>query len=294
MVRGTRTLDFAGRLDAGLSALRTRLESRDAVINAVRDANASLDPQKVAVWLVMQAEEWMPAPCWAVVAPDVTGQLGVLAATGGSPTINVSVLAVAGWVMSHDSEFMTADLSTDRRIPEAGVEGTARAFPLLCRARTTAVLVGLDPLPSTAAPSLGDAVATAWRGVLEPAAIALENALNLRKAEALSITDDLTGLSNSRYLNLVLRREEKRTGPPGALSVAERVCERMRVFHFLTSNELDVHLTASVGVATLPDVTGSAEELLKAADRAMYRVKDAGKNGIYVAEEEEDEPKVKE
>src|SRR5687767_15834956 len=32
-----------------------------------------------------------------------------------------------------------------------------------------------------------------------------------QKAEALSVTDDLTGLSNSRYLNLVLRREEKRS-----------------------------------------------------------------------------------
>jgi diguanylate cyclase (GGDEF)-like protein len=46
---------------------------------------------------------------------------------------------------------------------------------------------------------------------------------------------------------------------------------------------LRIRLTASVGVATLPDVAGSAEELLKAADQAMYRVKDAGKNGILVA-----------
>ena len=34
-----------------------------------------------------------------------------------------------------------------------------------------------------------------------------------------------------------------------------------------------------------PDVAGSAEELLKAADTAMYRVKDAGKDGIHVADE---------
>jgi GGDEF domain-containing protein len=39
-----------------------------------------------------------------------------------------------------------------------------------------------------------------------------------------------------------------------------------------------------VGIAVLPDVTTSAEELIRAADRAMYQVKNTGKNGIFVAE----------
>jgi len=58
--------------------------------------------------------------------------------------------------------------------------------------------------------------------LLEPAALALENALAFQRAEALSVTDDLTGLSNARYLNLVLRREEKRSvrsGKPLSVSV---------------------------------------------------------------------------
>ena len=36
-------------------------------------------------------------------------------------------------------------------------------------------------------------------------------------------------------------------------------------------------------VATLPDVAASAEELVQAADKAMYAVKDSGKNGILAA-----------
>jgi len=44
-------------------------------------------------------------------------------------------------------------------------------------------------------------------------------------------------------------------------------------------------LTASIGVATLPEVAGSAEELIRAADVAMYQVKAAGKDGIHVAQE---------
>jgi GGDEF domain-containing protein len=38
-----------------------------------------------------------------------------------------------------------------------------------------------------------------------------------------------------------------------------------------------------VGVATLPDAAASADELVAAADKAMYRVKDSGKNGIQAA-----------
>ena len=49
---------------------------------------------------------------------------------------------------------------------------------------------------------------------------------------------------------------------------------------------MNIRLTTSVGVATLPDVAASAEELDKAADTAMYQVNDAGKNGVRLAIEE--------
>ena len=52
---------------------------------------------------------------------------------------------------------------------------------------------------------------------------------------------------------------------------------------FLADDGLNIHLTGSVGVATLPDVADSAEELMQAADKAMYQVKDRGKNGIQAA-----------
>ena len=57
---------------------------------------------------------------------------------------------------------------------------------------------------------MAPALLLSLRGLLEPAAIALDNALALQKSEALSVTDDLTLLSNSRYMNEVLRRETKR------------------------------------------------------------------------------------
>ena len=57
----------------------------------------------------------------------------------------------------------------------------------------------------------------------------------------------------------------------------------MRDFVFLAADGLDVRLTVSVGVATLPNAASSAEELVRAADEARYRVKETGKDGVSVA-----------
>ena len=60
------------------------------------------------------------------------------------------------------------------------------------------------------------------------------------------------------------------TGSEGALAVGERVRDRIAAHGFLADDGLDMRLTTSVGVATLPDVAASAEELIQAADGAMY------------------------
>jgi len=347
--RGARRPDLAARLKSRVRALRGRLHHRDALIDAVREANASLEPRKVADWLVHQADGWIPAPCWAVVSHDLNGHLNVLADAGLTPGLGPSLWSAANWVMRHGTELFVGDLANDSR-GGPGAVGTAIAFPLICRKRTVGALVGVDPIASAKAPALGSALVLTLRALLEPCAIALDNALALQKAEALSVTDDLTRLYNTRYLNLVLRRESKRasrngrplsllfldldgfkqvndnhghmagskalveaaaiiracaretdvvarfggdefslvlpdTGREGAESVASRIRERLRSARFLASEGLSVHLTASIGVATLPDVAASAEELLRAADMAMYRVKAAGKDGIHIAQE---------
>jgi diguanylate cyclase (GGDEF)-like protein len=74
------------------------------------------------------------------------------------------------------------------------------------------------------------------------------------------------------------------TGSEGAVAVGERVRERIAAHGFLQPDGLNIRLTASVGVATLPDVAASVESLIHSADKAMYWVKDHGKNGIHVAE----------
>jgi diguanylate cyclase (GGDEF)-like protein len=329
----------------------------------VREANATLDPARVADVIAAHAAEWLPAAAWLVCASEGVRDARVLGSRGAWKGTDVSARAVAAWVIRNGAPFASADLTRDRRISQLkrgrlvlsrdgrrpGVRAHATiAIPLVCRGRIFGAIVGVDRRPAGREPALAPSIRRLLEGALEPAAIALENALRIARAEALSVTDDLTSLYNSRYLSQVLRRETKRasrngrplsllfidldgfkavndrhghlcgskalveaaavirnsaretdmiaryggdefalllpdTGSEGATAVGERIRERVAAHRFLESEGLHVRLTASVGVATLPDVATSVEALIRAADMAMYRVKGRGKNGIDVA-----------
>jgi len=73
------------------------------------------------------------------------------------------------------------------------------------------------------------------------------------------------------------------TGGERAARVAERVRAAVADFQFL-DGETPLRVTVSAGVATHPSPSGgsSADEFLKAADRALYTAKRGGKNRVVV------------
>ena len=270
-----------------------------------------------------------------------------VAVRGAFPLMDAAADALAREVIRTSQPCACADTAADRRF--AVVPGVAAlGFPLACRGRTFAAVVGVDETPAGREPVIA-AAADALAGALEMAALALDNAVRIQRAEELSVTDDLTSLYNGRYLAQALRREVKRatrskrplsllfidldgfksindthghrfgsralveaaevirssaretdvgaryggdefarvlpdTPSEGAVAVGERVRDRIAAHPFLQSEGLDIHLTASVGIATLPDVASSMESLIDSADKAMYWVKDHGKNGIRIAD----------
>ena len=316
----------------------------------IRAVNSSLDPERVADTLVARAAEWIPVAGWLVLARDEAGTPRELTARALTPPLDAAAAAVGGWVLRSGDAFLSADVSADRRLLRVDTDASAAVvgLPLDCRGGTVGALVAIDRAPASREPRFDRATFSALKAALEPCAIALDNAMRMQRAEALSVTDDLTQLYNSRYLSQVLRRETKRasrsgrplsllfidldgfksindshghlygsralveaasvirasaretdivarfggdefalvlpdTGSDGAMFVGERIREKIAAWSFLRSDGLNISLTVSVGVATLPDAAGSAEELIQAADEAMYEVKDRGKNGIHVA-----------
>src|SRR2546426_11015945 len=106
-------LDLATKLRVFQRALRSRVERRDALLDIVRAVNTTLEPPKIAELIVDRAATWVPAPCWALVSSDLSGQLSVLADRGLEPDMGPAVYAIATWVMQRGEEFVTADLRRD-------------------------------------------------------------------------------------------------------------------------------------------------------------------------------------
>lgn len=68
-----------------------------------------------------------------------------------------------------------------------------------------------------------------------------------------------------------------------ALGYVEKLRESIKAQTFLTAKGLKVKLTASFGVATYPDNANNKDDLVRAADQAMYRVKETSRDNIAVA-----------
>jgi diguanylate cyclase (GGDEF)-like protein len=330
--------------------MRRRLARADAFSEIFRAVNASLEPERVAEAMIAGIEAWIPVSGWLLLANDEGGQARRIAAPGLTPALEPAAQVVGEFVLGGGGLFCSADVSADRRLAAAdgAVPAAAIGFPLECRGQLLGALVGIDRWPSAREPRFAASSLAVLRAALEPGALALDNALRIQRAEALSVTDDLTQLYNSRYLTQVLRRETKRasrsgrplsllfidldgfkgvndrhghlagssalveaaavirisaretdvvarfggdefalvlpeTGTEGAAMVGQRIREKIAAHAFLHKDGLDIKLSVSVGVATLPDVAGTAEQLVKAADQAMYWVKEHGKNNVHVA-----------
>lgn len=343
--------DLATRWQRSRSSLSRYLNRVEPLSEMTRQVAASLEPGQVAEALVSRVAAWLPAPSWAVVGLGAVGAPALLSAWRLPLEMERAVCAVGAHVLRSGLEYGVGDLSHDRQVGgrAAGApEIAAVAFPLRCRGRTVGAVIGADSRTSAEKPAIPASVSAAIRVLFEPAAVALDNAMKMQRAQALTVTDDLTQLYNARYLSEVLRREAKRaertrqplslllidldgfkaindthghlfgdralveagaiirdsaretdmvarfggdefavvlpdTGTEGALIVADRVRADIARHVFLAAERYNYRLTGSTGIATFPDLVPTVEQLLQAADDAMYWVKAHGKDGVQLA-----------
>jgi diguanylate cyclase (GGDEF)-like protein len=343
---------------------RTALQAREnetllqAFAAIVRATGNELDPHRIMDLAMVQVRMFMKLRSWMFLLVDAeqggltVEQTGGEGMTGMKGTRIGAGEGIAGRAAQTRQPLLIEDVGVDGstygapELPRRLAARSVLAVPLLSRGRVIGVL---EAVSSASGARFRAPDARLLSLLLEPAAVAVDNALLLRRSEELSITDDLTKLYNSRFLNSTLRREVERskryrtpvslifldldgfknvndqhghlfgsrtlvevgtvirgtvreidvvsrfggdeftvilpqTGPEGALTIAERIRQRISETRFLESHGLVVHISASVGIASFPDHGRSKDDLIARADQAMYLVKGRGKNGVALAE----------
>jgi diguanylate cyclase (GGDEF)-like protein len=114
---------------------------------------------------------------------------------------------IAGWVARHREAVRLEDVRSDPRYyPEIErltgfAPRTMLCVPLVMKGRLLGVIQCLNKLDGTA---FSEEELQLVQTLADHAAIAIENASLYREARAASLTDDLTGLSNTRHFNEIL------------------------------------------------------------------------------------------
>jgi len=207
-VRGT-----LARLRREARHARARLEALAAIVRAT---GSEIEPARIVALAMAQIALLTGVRRWilALVVPG-QGTLVIESACGrGLAGLRGAAIPAGDGLLGRSAQrrqiVSSAGPGATRRpdLPTGVRARSAVAVPLLSRGRAIGVMALLD---GRGGAGFEPADARLAMLLLEPVAVALDSALLLKRSEELSVTDDLTQLYNSRYLNAALRREVERS-----------------------------------------------------------------------------------
>jgi len=198
--------------------LRATAKRLAILTDIVKTANSILEPRKVIELIMAKIQQLIPSEAWSMLMVDEDKQELTFELALGEKAKDVSSFrvkigeGVAGWVAQTGKPTIVNDTARDPRFArrfDTKTQFQTRSIlcaPLISRGRTIGVVEIINKLGGRFTEADLEVLLT----LVEPCAIAIENAILFQKAEQLTITDDLTKLFNSRYLNLYIGREIKR------------------------------------------------------------------------------------
>jgi len=219
LVREAHLMESETRLAAARARARTYQRRLSILADIAQAANSVLEPRRVMEIVMSRAQDLIPTQAWTLFLIDEKEHMVKLELAAGDdlrPVKNYRFKigqGVAGWVVQYKKPVLIDDVREDRRFD-------AR-FDMLTGFRTRSILsaplisrgriIGAVEMMNRRRGRFGDDDLAMLTTLVEPGAIALENAILYQRSTELTVTDDLTKLFNSRYLNVQLGREIKRS-----------------------------------------------------------------------------------
>jgi diguanylate cyclase (GGDEF)-like protein len=200
--------DLAARLRGLPQTLDSHLAATAQARPLFEAACEPVDPGRVALAVVRACAKWVPGTLWAVLSDEwVTGPRVLAAHRMDGPALAAArVLAMRVFRTGRDVAVGSLSAEGTGRRAMAGV-----GMALAARGVVRFALVALHSRPVSGAFAVSPAARRVLGRALAVPLLALDTAMRLERAEALSVTDDLTQLFNVRFLGQVLRREAKRS-----------------------------------------------------------------------------------
>lgn len=196
--------------------LRDTSKRLDILSEIVATANSVLEPRHVVSVIMSHIQKLIPSEAWSILLVDekkreLTFELALGEKGEDFSDIRLKIgEGIAGWVAETGEPAIVNDVMSDPRFQgryDKQTQFQTRSIlcaPLVSRGST----IGVVEIMNRASGSrFTKQDLNLLMTLVEPAAIALENAFLFQKTEKLAITDDLTKLYNSHYLGICLGRE---------------------------------------------------------------------------------------
>ena len=211
-------------IDSLSALLKQRNEELASMIEIGKALTSSLEIHAILETIMKQVEHLIKPKSWSLLLTDVeSGDLIFeIAVSSVSEQLKGVRLergqGIAGWVAQHGQPLLIPDVSKDERFADHFDQKllfTTRSIVCVPMKIKDQVVGVIELINSYEELDFDDSDILLISAIADFAAIALENARNYKRINELVITDDLTGLYNSRQFGHLIENEVNRAGRYG-------------------------------------------------------------------------------